>query len=68
MEGMTDEDAFMEAAFELSYDIADWLECAAHVFHCRFLRDEHEILWTTSKCMVLRRFASLPDDDDELDN
>jgi len=68
MEGMTDEEAFMEAAFDLNYDIAEWLECAAHFFHVRFLRDEHEILWTTSKCMDLRRFASLPDDDKELDN
>jgi hypothetical protein len=65
---MTDEEAFMEAAFDLSYDIADWLECAAHFFHVRFLRDEHEILWTASQCMDLRRFASLPDDDEELDN
>ena len=31
-EDMTDEEAFMEAAFDLNYDIADWLECAAHFF------------------------------------
>ena len=35
-EGMTDEEAFMEAAFDLSYDIANLLECAAHFFHVRF--------------------------------
>ena len=31
-EGMKDEEAFMEAVFDLSYDIADWLECSAHFF------------------------------------
>jgi hypothetical protein len=46
---MTDEEAFMEAAFDLNYDIAGWLECAAHFFHVRFLRDEHNMLWTASK-------------------
>ena len=50
---------FVEAAFDLSYDVADWLECAAHFFHVRFLRDEHQMLWTASKCMDLRRFARL---------
>jgi hypothetical protein len=64
-EGMTDEEAFTEAAFDLTYDIADSLECATHFFLVRFLRDEHDILWTTSNCMDLRRFASLYDDDDE---
>ena len=57
----------MEAAFDLSYDIADWLECAAHFFHVRFLRDEHDILWTASKCMDLRRFAELPELDQSND-
>jgi hypothetical protein len=50
---------FVEAAFDLSYDVADWLECAGHFFHVRFLRDEHQMLWTASKCMDLRRFARL---------
>jgi hypothetical protein len=36
-EGITDEEAFMEAAFYMSYDIANWLQCAAHFFHVRFL-------------------------------
>ena len=58
----------MEAAFDLNYDIADWLECAAHFFHVRFLRDEHNILWSASKCMDLRLFATLPDDDEEHDD
>jgi hypothetical protein len=31
-EGITDEESFVEAAFDLSYDIAKWLECAAHFF------------------------------------
>jgi len=65
---MTDEESFMEAAFNLSYHTIEWLECAAHFFHVRFLRNEHDILWTASKRMDLRRFASLPDDDEELDN
>jgi hypothetical protein len=51
---------FEEAAFDMSYDVADWLECAAHFFHVRFLRDEHQMLWTASKCMDLRLFAPLP--------
>ena len=67
-QGLTDEEAFMEAAFNLSYGTIEWLECAAHFFHVRFLRNEHDILWTASKRMDLRRFASLPDDDEELDN
>jgi hypothetical protein len=66
-EGVTDEEAFMEAAFDLGYDIADSLECATHFFLVRFLRDEHNILWTTSNCMDLRRFASLPDEDESGD-
>ena len=56
-EGATSEELYMEAAFDLSYDIADWLECAIRFFHVRFLRDEHDILWTTSKCLDLRLFA-----------
>jgi hypothetical protein len=31
-EGITDEHAYVEAAFGLSYDVANWLECAAHFF------------------------------------
>jgi len=66
---MTDEEAFMEAAFDLSYDIADWLiECAAHFFHVRFLRDKHDVLWIASKCMDLRRFAPLPRLDESEDD
>ena len=56
-EGITDEEAFVDVAFDLSYDIANWLQCAIHFFHVRFLRDEHDILWTASKCLDLRRFA-----------
>jgi hypothetical protein len=59
-EGATDEEAFLEEAFNLSYDIAHWLECAAHFFHVRLIRDEHDILWTASKCLDLRRFAQMP--------
>jgi hypothetical protein len=29
-EGATDEFAHLEATFDLSYDVAKWLECAAH--------------------------------------
>ncbi len=57
--------SFEEAAFDLSYDVADWLECAAHFSHVRFLRDEHRMLWTASKCMDLRRFASLREQEAE---
>jgi hypothetical protein len=32
MQRMNDEEGFMGAAFDLSYDIVDWLECAAHFF------------------------------------
>jgi hypothetical protein len=31
-EGITDEEAYVETAFNLSYDVANWLECAAHFF------------------------------------
>ena len=34
-EGITDEQAYVEAAFDLSYDVAIWLECAAHFFQVR---------------------------------
>ena len=49
--------SFEEAAFD--YDVADWLECAARFFHVRFLRDEHQMLWTAKNCMDLRRSAPL---------
>ena len=65
-EGVSEEDTFLEAAFDLSYDIAHWLECAAHFFHVRMIRDEHDILWTASKCMDLRRFAQMPGEGEEL--
>ncbi len=57
-EGITDEEAYVEAAFDLSYDIARWLQCSSHFFHVRFLRAEHDIMWTASKCLYLRRFAT----------
>jgi len=63
-EGKTEEELYMEAAFDLSYDIAEWLECAAHFFSLRFLKDEHEILWIASKCMDLRLFATVNYNDD----
>ena len=31
-DGITDEEAYVEAAFYLSYDIANWFQCAAHFF------------------------------------
>ena len=34
-DGITDEEAYVEAAFDLSYDIANWLECGAHFFQVR---------------------------------
>ena len=34
--GATDEEAYMEATFDLSYDIASWLECDVYFFHVRF--------------------------------
>ena len=35
--GVSEEDTFIEAVVDLGYDIAHWLECAAHFFHflCR---------------------------------
>ena len=32
-ERVSQEDTPLEAAFELSYDIAHWLECVAHFLH-----------------------------------
>jgi hypothetical protein len=64
-EGVSEEDTLLEAAFDLSYDIAHWLECAAHFFHVRLIRDEHDILWTASKCLDLRRFAQMPGEPDD---
>ncbi len=34
-DGITDEEAYVEAAFDLSHDIANWLECGAHFFQVR---------------------------------
>ena len=68
-DGITDEEAYVEAAFDLSYDISNWLQCASHFFHVRFLRDEHDILWTASKCLDLRRFAPTPGrEEDDLED
>jgi len=36
-EGVSKEDTLLEAAFDLNYDIAHWLECAAHFFHVRLI-------------------------------
>ena len=49
----------MEAVFNLSYDIADWLEYTAHFFQFWFLRDEHDSIWVSNKCADMRRFASV---------
>jgi hypothetical protein len=38
-EGITEEELYMEAAFDLIYDITEWLEGAAHFFSLRFLKD-----------------------------
>jgi len=67
-EGADDTFAHLEALFDLSYDVTKWLECAAHFFHVRFLRDEHGILTTAKRCMDLRRFAPTPGQEDEQDN
>ncbi len=32
-EGDIAEELYMEATFDLIYDIADWFECAIHFFH-----------------------------------
>ena len=47
-EGATDEFAHLEATFDLSYDVAKWLEYTAHIFHARY-RDEHGMLSVASK-------------------
>jgi len=67
-EGATDEFAHLEATFDLSYDVAKWLECAIHFFHVRFLRDEHGMLATAQRCLDLRRFAPLTGHGDEHDD
>ncbi len=64
-EGATSEFAHLEATFDLSYDVSLWLECAAHFFQVRFLRDKNQILATAAKCMDLRRFAPLTDHNDK---
>ncbi len=33
--GITNEEAYIEAAFDLSYDVANWLACAAHFLQVR---------------------------------
>jgi hypothetical protein len=58
-EGATDEFAHMEATFDLSYDVAKWLECAAYFFQFRFLRDEHGMLNVAGKCLDFCRFTAL---------
>ena len=63
-EGKTKEELYMEAAFDLNYDIGEWLECVAHFFSLRFLKDEHEIIWIASNCMDLMLFATVNYDDD----
>ncbi len=35
--GISDEEAYVKAAFDLSHDIANLLECAAHFFRIRFV-------------------------------
>jgi len=47
-EGVSEEETLLEAAFDLSYDIAHWLECVAQFFRVRLFRYEHDILWTVS--------------------
>ncbi len=49
LEGITDEEAYVEAAFDLSYDVANYLECAAHFLLHRFLKDEHDIHFVDRK-------------------
>jgi hypothetical protein len=68
-EGMIDAEAYVDVVFDLSYDIAKILQCASHFFHVRFLRDEHGILWTASKFLDLKRFATaLGHEEDELED
>ena len=47
--GVLEEDTLLEVAFDLSYDIAHWLDYTSHFFHVRLSRDEHDMLWTASK-------------------
>ena len=65
IEGVSEEDTLFEVAFDLSYDINHWLECAAHFFYVRLIRDEHGILWTANKCLDLRRIAQMPGEPDD---
>ena len=57
VERATNELSHLEATFDLSYDVANWLNSATHLFQVQFVRDEHEILWTAGKCLDLRLFA-----------
>jgi hypothetical protein len=59
--------AFVEVAFNPGYDITHWLECAAHFFYVRLFREEHDMLWTANECLDLRRFAQMPDEQQEQD-
>ena len=65
-EGATDAFAHLEATFDLSYDVARWLDSATRYFHVRFVRDKHEIVWTVGKCFDLRLFASVIERNDHL--
>ena len=64
----SDEFAHIEATFDLSYDVAKWLERDAQCFNVRFLWGEHGILTIASRCMDIKRFAPLPGHEDEHDN
>jgi len=63
--GVSAGEILLEAAFDLSYDIAHWLECAAHFFHVRLIHDEHHMLWSVNKCLDLRRYALMPGEPDD---
>ncbi len=65
-EGATDEFAHLEATFDLSYDVANWMDSTSHFFLARFMRDEHEVLWTAGKCLDFRLFASVTGRSDHL--
>jgi len=62
------EDTLLEVAFGLCYGIAHRLECAAQFFHVRLILDEHDILWTASKWLDLRRLAQMPIEPDDQGN
>ena len=64
-QGVTDQESYVEIAFDLTCDIAHWLGGVVHFFHVRLIRDENDILWITSNCFVLRRFAQMPGDQDD---